>query len=111
MDTVVITFNLVDMTHARYEEVCAELAPAFAALPGLLAKIWLADAVNARYGGVYLFVDAESADTFAGSALARTVAEYPHFAEVTVRRFVVDEASTGRTQPGLAIVAPAPAVV
>ena len=43
MHTLVITFDLVDMTHERYTEVCAELAPAFAAVPGLLAKIWLTD--------------------------------------------------------------------
>ena len=85
MHTLVITFDLVDMTHERYTEVCAELAPAFAAVPGLLAKIWLTDQDEARYGGVYLFADAAAGDGFLGSALARSVATNPHFAGLTVQ--------------------------
>lgn len=105
MHTLVITFDLVDMTHERYTEVCAELAPAFAAIPGLMAKIWLTDPQDARYGGVYLFTDAAAADGFLGSALARGVATNPHFAGLTVRRFDVDELTTARTQPGVTVVA------
>ena len=104
MHTVLITFDLVDMTPERYTEVAGELAPAFAAVPGLLAKIWLTDPGDARYGGVYLFADAGAADAFLGSALARGVATNPHFAGLTVRRYGVDEATTARTQPGLAVV-------
>ena len=104
MHTLVITFDLVDMTPARYTEVCAELAPAFAAVPGLLAKIWLTDPRDARYGGIYLFADAASSEGFLGSALARSVATNPHFAELKVRSFAVDEATTARTQPGLTVV-------
>lgn len=111
MHAVVITFDLIDMTHTHYEEVCAELAPAFAALPGLLAKIWLTDAENAAYGGVYLFGDAASAEAFLGSTLARSVAENPHFAGLAVRRFDVDEAATARTQPGMPVVPVLPASV
>jgi hypothetical protein len=102
--TVIITFDLVDMTPDRYETVCAELAPAFAALPGLLAKIWLTDEQDARRGGVYLFRDTASADAFLGSTLARTVATNPHFAGLTVSRYTVDTATTVRTQPGVAII-------
>ena len=89
MHTLVITFDLVDMTHERYTEVCAELAPAFAAVPGLLAKIWLTDPDGARYGGVYLFADAAAGDAFLGSSLARIVASNPHFGGLTVQRFGV----------------------
>lgn len=104
MHTIVITFDLVDLTHDGYERLCAELAPAFAALPGLLAKIWLADRDDARYGGVYLFADAAAADDFLGSALARSVATNPHFSGLTVSRFDVDVATTARTQPGVTVV-------
>lgn len=105
MHTIVITFRLVDMTDARYREVCAELAPAFAEQPGLLAKIWLTDPAATRYGGVYLFVDDGAADAFLASALCRTVREFPQFADIDVRRFGVDEETTRRTQPGLDVVA------
>lgn len=104
MHTIIITFELTDMTHERYTEVCAELAPAFAAVPGLRAKIWLADPELGEYGGVYLFADAVAADAFLGSTLARSVGTNPHFADLTVRRFSVDEQTTARTQPDLTIV-------
>ena len=108
MHTVIVTFTLTDMTDARYREVCAELAPAFAQLPGLLAKVWLTDPDTATYGGVYLFADSAAADGFAASSLFRTVADYPHFRDVTARRFGVDELTTRRTQPGLVVVRPDP---
>lgn len=104
MHTVIITFDLVDMTHEGYGKVCAELAPAFAALPGLQAKIWLTDREAAHYGGVYLFADTASADDFLGSALARSVATNPHFTGLEIRRFTVDETTTARTQPGVTVV-------
>ena len=106
MHTIIVTFTLTDMTDDRYREVCAELAPAFAELPGLLTKVWLADPPARAYGGVYLFAERECADAFLGSALFRTVGSYPHFTDVALRRFEVDETATRRTQPGLAVVAP-----
>lgn len=105
MHTILITFDLIDMTHEQYTQVCAELAPAFAAIPGLGAKIWLTDPGGARYGGIYLFDDAAAGDAFLGSALARSVATNQHFAELTVRRYDVDAATTARTQPGIGVVA------
>lgn len=105
MHTIVITFRLVDMTEDRYREVCAELAPAFAELPGLLAKVWLTAADGTGHGGVYLFADERAADAYLGSGLFRTVRTFPHFADIDVRRFGVDEETTRRTQPGIAVVA------
>jgi hypothetical protein len=108
VQTLVITFRLVDMTDERYREVCAELAPAFAGLPGLVAKIWLADPASNTYGGVYLFADDDAVEAYISSTLYRTVGSYPHFGDLTVRRFTVDQALTRRTQPGLAVVAATP---
>ncbi|GAA1850198.1 hypothetical protein GCM10009836_32490 [Pseudonocardia ailaonensis] len=110
MHTVVITFELVDMTPEQYRDVCSELAPAFAAVPGLLTKIWLTTPADGRRGGIYLFGDAAAGDDFLGSALARGVATNPHFGDLTVRRFEVDEETTARTQPVLTVVG-APAQV
>lgn len=101
MHTIIVT----DLTDDRYRQVCAELAPAFAELPGLLTKVWLADPPARAYGGVYLFADRESADAFLSSALFRTVGSYPHFTDLALRRFDVDEKTTRRTQPGLTVVA------
>lgn len=104
MQTFVITFRLLDMTDGEYRALCDEIAPALAETPGLLAKIWLTDGASGRYGGVYLFSDAAAADAFTESRIFRTVALYPNFTDMVVRRFTVDETTTRRTQPGLGVV-------
>jgi Putative mono-oxygenase ydhR len=107
MHAIMITFDLVDMTPERYAQVSAELAPSFAALPGLLTKLWLSDVDRTRRAGLYLFTDATSADGFLASALARSVAQNSHFGDLNVQCFAVDETTTALTQPGITVV-PAP---
>ncbi len=46
MQALIINFNLDGITRSDYEGVCNELAPAFAAVPGLISKHWLADEAN-----------------------------------------------------------------
>jgi hypothetical protein len=111
MHVKIINFNLVDMTDDGYRQACDQLAPAFAQIPGLLAKVWLCDPATNTYGGVYLFADRDAADEYAGSELFRTVGTFPNFTNITVRDFAVDETSTRRTQPGIEVVAPAAAAV
>ena len=106
MHAIMITFDLVDMPPDRYQEVSVGLAPSVAALPGLLTKIWLSNE-KIRRGGLYLFADATAADRFLASALARSVAQNPHFADLDIQRFAVDETTTAMTQPEI-IVIPAP---
>lgn len=105
MHVKIINFNLVDMTEDAYAEACEQFAPAFASLPGLLAKIWLRDPSSNTYGGVYLFADRAAADAYAASDLFRTVGAFPHFANITVRGFAVDEETTRRTQQGIPVLA------
>ncbi len=56
-----------------YKHVCEEMAPAFATVPGLQAKLWLADRDTNTYGGVYVFSDADAQAAFAGSDLFAAV--------------------------------------
>ena len=111
MHVKIVNFNLVELTDEGYVEVCEQFAPAFAELPGLLAKIWLRDAPSNTYGGVYLFADRAAADAYAASDLFRSVGAFPHFSKITVRDFAVDEDTTRRTQQGLEVLAGAGATV
>lgn len=52
MHVQIVTFRLADMTEEGYREACDGFTAAFAELPGLLAKIWLADPATDTYGGV-----------------------------------------------------------
>ena len=73
MHIQVINFNLEGINRAEYEAVCNELAEAFAALPGLISKHWLADDENNTYGGVYIW---ESKDAYEGYLKSDLFATY-----------------------------------
>jgi hypothetical protein len=103
---LIINFRLADMDEEGYRAACAEMAPAFAELPGLLAKVWLAPADGA-YGGVYLFRDRESMEGYLASDLFAAVAATPHFTDIVARDFGVYEDLTRVTQPGVDVMAAA----
>ena len=43
MHIQIVNFNLKNMTDPGFRSMANEVAPAFASVPGLLGKIWLAD--------------------------------------------------------------------
>ena len=98
MHIQVITLQLVDMTEAQFRALAEELAPAFAELPGLIAKVWLADAATNTYGGVYTWEHRDAFQDFTRSDLFAAVATHPNFISVTSRDFAVIEAPTRVTR-------------
>ena len=88
MEILVVNYSLDGVTESEYESLCDELAPAFAAVPGLVSKVWLADRDNGVYGGVYTFENGAAVDAFLASELGQ-VAAVPGLANVTIRRFEV----------------------
>lgn len=98
MEIVIINFSLKGMTEDEYEKMCDEVAPAFAAVPGLASKVWLADRTSGVYGGVYTFENGASADAFMSSELFAQVGAIPGLAEIVVRRFGVLSAPTAVTR-------------
>jgi Putative mono-oxygenase ydhR len=89
MKVQIVTFQLDGIDEEAYSGMCDELAPAFAAVPGLEAKLWLADRDTNTYGGVYVFSDANAQAAFAGSDLFAAVASNPNLAGVSSRTFDV----------------------
>ena len=104
MHVQIINFQLNDIDEAAYRMLCDELAPAFAALPGLLSKVWLADAATGTYGGVYLWQDRAAMEQFTRTDLFNAVATHPNLAGVSSRDFAVLEGPT-RVTRGLAVAA------
>lgn len=98
MEIVIINFSLGGMTEPEYEKMCDEVAPAFAAVPGLVSKVWLADRDNGVYGGVYTFEDGSAVEAFMGSQLFAEVGATPGLTGITVRRFEVLSAPTAITR-------------
>ena len=103
MEILVVNYSLDGMTESEYESLCDEVAPAFAAVPGLVSKVWLADRDNGVYGGVYTFENGAAVDAFLASELGQ-VAAIPGLANVTIRRFEVLAEPTAITR-GLATAA------
>jgi heme-degrading monooxygenase HmoA len=89
MHIQIVNFNLKDMTDPGFRSMANEAASAFARVPGLLGKFWLADAGNNTYGGVYLWEDAAAMRAYLASDLGRGVVGNPHFANLTSRDFEV----------------------
>ena len=60
MHIQVVNFHLSDLSDADFRARCDEIAPAFAEVPGLISKVWLANASTNTYGGVYTWEDREA---------------------------------------------------
>lgn len=98
MHIQIVTFQLRDMTEAEYRASCDEVAPAFAAVPGLLSKVWLADPATRSYGGVYTWRDRRSMEEFASTALFEAVRTDPHLVGLTSQDFAMLEEPTRVTR-------------
>ncbi len=98
MELLIVNFNLNGITEADYAAVCDQIAPAFAEVPGLLTKVWLADSRGGVYGGVYTFETSVALDAFLTSDLFAQVGAMKELAGITVRRFGVLAAPTAVTR-------------
>jgi len=87
MHVLIINFNLQDLSRADYEASCGELAPAFAAIPGLISKQWLANEETNTYGGVYLWQDRQAMLDYKASEIFNKVSTNPKFTNVTATDF------------------------
>ncbi len=101
MHVQIINFHLAGVTEADYRAHCDEVAPAFAEVPGLISKVWLANPATNTYGGVYTWVTRDAMDEYAKSDLFKAVATNPNLAGITSIDFDVLEEPTSVTR-GLA---------
>jgi heme-degrading monooxygenase HmoA len=101
MHAQVITFGLNGITEEQFREACGADAPTFAKLPGLLAKVWLRDAETNTYGGLYLWDDQESYETYIKGEIFNAIKADQNLKNVESRDFgVFDDLST-QTMPKL----------
>ena len=98
MNVLIVNFTLEGISEEQYHAMCDDIAPAFAAVPGLASKVWLADREAGVYGGVYVFESAEAADEFLSSELCAGVGSPPGLAGSTVKRFGVLAGPTSTTR-------------
>jgi hypothetical protein len=101
MHVQIVNFQLNGLDEAQYRAACEEEAPAFALIPGLLSKIWLADESTNTYGGVYIWRDHNAMEAFVSGDLFRSFTVDPQVSNFMSRDFRVLEAPTSITN-GLA---------
>jgi heme-degrading monooxygenase HmoA len=94
MHVLLVNFNLQGVDERQYAAMCDQIAPAFAAVPGLVSKVWLKDSASGTYGGVYLFQDRAAFDAFKRSDLFKTVQTHPNLANINAKDFDILEAPT-----------------
>jgi hypothetical protein len=97
MHISIFHYRIQNIDDAGWSQACDELAPAFAAVPGLLSKIWLHGEGDAR-GGVYLWEDKTAYEAFLASDLGTAAASHPNIVGLTMRDYSVDEAPTRVTR-------------
>jgi Putative mono-oxygenase ydhR len=89
MHIQVITFKLDGIDDAAYQAHVEQNAPVFAALPGLRAKIWLANQQTNTYGGIYTWDDVAAMRAYQGGKIFQGLQANPHMVDVTVSDFSI----------------------
>ena len=100
MPMQVITFTLDGIDDAAYRAHAELTAPGFAALPGLRAKIWLANHRTNTYGGIYTWADVAAMNAYQDGQIFQGLQANPHLSNVTVRDFSVLAGPTKVTRGG-----------
>ena len=100
MHMQVITFELDGIDDAAYQAHAEQVAPMFAALPGLRAKIWLANQQTRTYGGIYTWDDIAAMKAYEGGKIFQGLRANPHMIDVTARDFPVLAGPTKVTRGG-----------
>lgn len=102
MDVLIVNFELAGITDAEYRQQVESIAPMFTQVPGLVSKIWLADAATNTYGGVYVFADASSRADYLASDIVTSMKANTNFTNLATREFGTIEEATAITGGPLA---------
>ena len=97
----VIQFQLAGLTEADYRAHTEHLAEAFSTMPGLLSKVWLANADTNTYGGIYTWRDRASLERYRASAIYAGLVSNPGLVDVSDRDFAVLPGPTRVTAPAM----------
>jgi Putative mono-oxygenase ydhR len=101
MHVQVVTYRIADISDPDFVEANQEFAEMMAAVPGLLAKVWLKDPDKNIYGGLYLWQDRQACESFLASDLWAEVVKDDSMSNLETHDFAVMDELTRSTQPGL----------
>ena len=87
-----------NVSRADYEQAVSPMAGDFADVPGLRWKVWLMNEAESEAGGIFLFNDEASLQTFLDGPLAAAVTGHPALSDFSVRQSDVMESPTAVTR-------------
>ena len=102
MQVQIVEFEVQGVSAGAYAEHSEAVAPAFAELPGLLAKLWIHDPRSNRAGGVYAWSDAAAREAYLASELYGALQANPALGNVRSRHYDVLERPSRITRGDLA---------
>lgn len=97
----VIQFRLAGLSEADYRAHAERMAPVFSTMPGLLSKVWLANADTNTYGGVYTWRGHSSLEQYRASRIYAQLVSDPRLVDVSDREFAILPEPTGITAPAV----------
>jgi hypothetical protein len=98
MHVQIINFNLKGIGVENYLGQVESIAPAFAGLPGLISKTWLANSETNTYGGVYVWADREAMEAYRETDIYKGMLANPHFESIKAYDFAILESPTRVTR-------------
>ena len=101
MHVQIVTYRLEDVSDPEFIAANRDFADMMAAVPGLIAKVWLKDAEGSTHGGVYLWEDRQACQNFIAGELWGGVLEDQTVMDLTSHDYTVNDELTKVTQPGL----------
>jgi hypothetical protein len=94
----IVTFQLAGLDPEAYRAHAEAVAPAFAEIPGLRAKAWLANPSTNTYGGVYAWESREAMGAYLSGPIFAALLANPGLANVASRDFDLLERPTEITR-------------
>ena len=91
----------------QYESTASNLAEEFAKVPGCIWKVWLMNEKDREAGGIYLFTDEASVETFKSSPLVASVLAHPALSDFNIKQFEVSTELSRITRAPLGLTAAA----
>lgn len=98
MHALFVNYRLRHAAPAEHAELRLQLAPALAAVAGLVSKTWLENRSSGSYGGFYVFESKAAFDRFVASELFEMTYRQPTVADLKTCDFAIDHASTALTR-------------
>jgi hypothetical protein len=98
MHALLLSYSLGAGRDAEHSELCEQLAPAVAAVRGLVTGTWFGNPETGRYGGFYTFETKSDLDRFVASELFDAIVSHRELTAVTASEFGITARATAITR-------------